>query len=170
MDPGELGNRGTQLETYRWYSKGYHYPVFETIKSISLDDNSGIFSTAFFFPPQDHLYLDTDPDNLALLDELWKKTENSNQADDPTAKTVTLEDIMTCKIYPNPVESQMNLEYELKQDAKVSFELYSIEGLSIKKIKAQQKTAGTYSETIDCSSLRPNNYIFRITENNLFVN
>ncbi|MFT4223125.1 T9SS type A sorting domain-containing protein, partial [Dysgonomonas sp.] len=81
-----------------------------------------------------------------------------------------LEDLMICRIYPNPVESQMSLEYELKQDAKVSFELYSIEGLPILKIKAQQKTASTYSETLDCSSLRPNNYVLRITANNLFVN
>jgi hypothetical protein len=83
---------------------------------------------------------------------------------------VTLENLMACKIYPNPVESQMYLEYELKQDAKVSFELYSIEGMPVKKIKSQQKTAGAYIETIDCSSLRPNNYVLRITANNLFVN
>ncbi|MFT4222880.1 T9SS type A sorting domain-containing protein [Dysgonomonas sp.] len=164
-------NNAIQLETCRWYSKGYRYPVFETVRSTKLNDNSEIFSTAFFFPPQDHLYLDTDPENQALLDELWKETEDNDTNKDPnTAKTVTLEDLMICRIYPNPVESQMSLEYELKQDAKVSFELYSIEGLPIRKIKAQQKTAGTYSETIDCSSLRPNNYVLRITANNLFVN
>ncbi|MFV0328718.1 MAG: T9SS type A sorting domain-containing protein [Dysgonomonas sp.] len=167
-------NTGIQLETCRWYSKGYRYPVFETVRSTKLNDNSEIFSTAFFFPPQDHLYLDTDPDNLVLLEELWdmdkNKEKDKNNANDPTAKTVTLESLMTCKIYPNPVESQMSLEYDLKQDAKVSFELYSIEGLPIRKIKAQQKSAGQYTETIDCSSLRPNNYILRITANNLFVN
>lgn len=165
----ESGNAGKQLETCRWYSKGYRYPVFETVRNINLNDSTEIFSTAFFFPPQDHLYLDTDPDNLALLDELWN-IDKDNTTDSPTAKTVTVENMMTCKIYPNPVESQMSLEYELKQDAKISFELYSIEGLPIRKIKAQQKTAGTYTETIDCSSLRPNNYILRITANNLFVN
>jgi hypothetical protein len=169
-ETGETGNRGTQLETCRWYSKGYRYPVFETIRSTNLDDNSEIFSTAFFFPPQDHLYLDTDPDNLALLDELWKETENSNQANDLTAKTVTLEDIMTCKIYPNPVELIMNLEYELKQDAKVSFELYSMDGMPDRKIVAKNKAKGIYYETLDCSSLYPKNYVLRITANNLFVN
>ncbi|GHV39132.1 hypothetical protein FACS1894179_03560 [Bacteroidia bacterium] len=167
----EPQNKGIQLETCRWYSKGYRYPVFETVKSIKLADNSGIFSTAFFFPPQDHLYLDTDPENLALLEELWDMDkEKDNQTNDPTFKTVTLENLMTCKIYPNPVESQMNLAYDVKQDAKVSFELYSIEGLPIRKIRLQQKPAGTYTETMDCSSLRPNNYILRITANNLFVN
>jgi hypothetical protein len=166
----EANNAGKQLETCRWYSKGYRYPVFETIKNINLSDSTEIFKTAFFFPPQNHLYLDTDPENQALLDELWKETENTPTKDDSTAKTVTLEDLMTCKVYPNPVISQMNLAYDLKQDAKVSFELYSIEGLSVKRIKAQQKPAGTYTETIDCSGLRPNNYVLRITANGLFVN
>jgi hypothetical protein len=78
--------------------------------------------------------------------------------------------MLVCKIYPNPVESYLNLEYELKQDAKVSFDLYSIEGLPVKRIKTQSRTAGTYYETIDCSNLRPNNYVLRITANNLFVN
>lgn len=167
-------NKGIQLETCRWYSKGYRYPVFETVRSTNINDNSEIFSTAFFFPPQDHLYLDTDPDNQALLDELWKETEDnkdkSNQTDDPSAKTVTLEDMLTCKIYPNPVISQMNLEYELKQDAKVSFELYSIEGMPVKKIKAQPQAKGTYNQTIDCSNLHQKNYVLRITANNLTVN
>lgn len=163
-------DKGIQLETCRWYSKGYRYPVFETVRSTKLNDNSEIFSTAFFFPPQDHLYLDTDPDNLALLEELWNMDKDKSNTNNPTAKTVTLDNLMSCKIYPNPVESQMNLEYDLKQDAKVSFELYSIEGLPIRKIKAQQKAAGTYAEAIDCSTLRPNNYILRIIANNLFVN
>ncbi|MBK5722835.1 T9SS C-terminal target domain-containing protein, partial [Dysgonomonas sp. Marseille-P4677] len=69
-----------------------------------------------------------------------------------------------------PVESMLNLKYELKQDAKVSFELYSIEGMPVKKIKAESKTAGTYYETIDCSNLQPKSYVLRITENELFVN
>ncbi|MDR2004122.1 MAG: T9SS type A sorting domain-containing protein [Prevotella sp.] len=165
----DKNDKGKLLETCRWYSKGYRYPVFETVRNINLSDSTEIFKTAFFFPPQDHLYLDTDPENQSLLDELWKETEEK-QAIDPTAKTVTLEDIMTCKIYPNPVVSVMNIEYELKQDAKVSFELYSIEGLPVKKIAAKSKTAGTYYETVDCSSLHPKNYVLRITANGMFVN
>jgi hypothetical protein len=165
----ETNNAGKQLETCRWYSKGYHYPVFETVRNINLSDSTEIFKTAFVFPPQDHLYLDTDPENLALLDELWKETEEK-QAIDPTTKTVTLEDIMTCKIYPNPVVSVMNIEYELKQDAKVSFELYSIEGLPVKKIQAKSQKAGMYYESVDCSSLHPKNYVLRITSDGMFVN
>ncbi|HMM04997.1 MULTISPECIES: T9SS type A sorting domain-containing protein [unclassified Dysgonomonas] len=165
----ETGDQGKQLETCRWYSKGYRYPVFETVRNINIADSTTIFSTAFFYPPQEHLYLDTDPENQALLDELWKGTEEK-QAIDPTAKTVMLQDIMVCKIYPNPIVSVMNIEYELKQDARVSFELYSIEGLPVKKIAAESKTAGTYYETVDCSNLSPKNYVLRIIANGIFVN
>ncbi|MDR1090156.1 MAG: BACON domain-containing protein [Prevotella sp.] len=42
---------------YKWYVKGYRYPVLETHRSINLDDNSEIFSTAFYYPPTDHTYI-----------------------------------------------------------------------------------------------------------------
>lgn len=164
-------NKGKILETCRWYSKGYRYPVFETVRNINLPDSTIIFSTAFFFPPQDHLYLETDPENLALLDELWKEMEdNRTDTVNQEVKTVSLEDIMTCKVYPNPVVSVMNLEYELKKDARVSFELYSIEGLPVRKIKAKLQKAGMYYENVDCSNLSPRNYVLRITANGLVVN
>lgn len=167
----ETGNQGKQLETCRWYSKGYRYPVFETVRNINMVDSTTIFSTAFFYPPQDHLYLDTDPENLALLDELWKDTEdNSTNAETLQAKTVMLEDILTCRMYPNPVESVLNLKYELKADAKVSFELYSLEGMPIKKIVSKSKAKGIYYDTLDCSTLAPKNYVLRIITNGVFIN
>ena len=77
---------------------------------------------------------------------------------------------MACRLYPNPVESFLNIEYELKEDAKISFELYSLEGMPVKKITSRNRTKGTYYETIDCSSLYPKNYVLRITANGVFVN
>lgn len=83
---------------------------------------------------------------------------------------MALEDIMSCKLYPNPVESQLNLEYELKEDAKVSFELYSIEGIPVKKIKGKSQKTGMYYQSVDCSNLHPKNYVLRIIANGMFVN
>lgn len=159
-----------QLETCRWYSKGYRYPVFETVRSINLKDSSEIFKTAFYYPPQDHLYLDTDPENQALLDELWNIDKDKTAVTDPTAKIASIEDYITCELYPNPVVSTLNLKYELTQDAKVSFELYSIEGMPVKKIKAQSKTAGTYYESIDCSNLQSKSYVLRIMADEFMLN
>ena len=162
------------VETHRWYTKGYRYPVFETIRNtdITTNEEKELFKTAFYYPPQEHLYIDTDPENQKLLEEMWDMENqlNDNQEDEKQAQTVSLADIMDCKIYPNPVTTTLYLEYELKQDAKVSFQLYTIGGSPVKLTNAKQKTAGTYSETIDCSSLRPNQYVLRITANNVFVN
>ncbi|MDR1717087.1 MAG: T9SS type A sorting domain-containing protein [Prevotella sp.] len=164
-----VGNTGKQLETCRWYSKGYRYPVFETVRNINLNDSTEIFSTAFFYPPQDHLYLETDPENFALLEEMWDMDKKQEELQEQ-AKTVSLEDIMTCKMYPNPVISILNLEYELKQEAKVAFELYSIEGMPVRRTQAKPQKVGTYYESIDCSNLQLKNYVLRITANGTFVN
>ncbi|WP_051697975.1 T9SS type A sorting domain-containing protein [Prevotella sp. 10(H)] len=168
-----LDIQGKALETCRWYSKGYRYPVFETVRNINLADSTEIFSTAFFYPPQDHLYLDTDPENLALLEEMWnmeQKDKHQSELQKTDAKTVKLEDIMDCRIYPNPVESIMNLEYELKENANVSFELYSMDGMPVRKTKVQRQSAGTHHQTIDCSALHSRNYVLKITANGVAVN
>ncbi|MDR2954989.1 MAG: T9SS type A sorting domain-containing protein, partial [Prevotella sp.] len=138
----------------------------------SLADNTPIFSTAFFFPPQDHLYLDTDPDNMALLDELWDmdKDQTPVTTSAKEGKTVTIEDLVTCRIYPNPVKSLMNMEYELKTDADISFDLYTLEGLPVMKINRKKHATGLYQQTIDCSNLKPRSYVLKITVNNLTVN
>ena len=171
IDTPEKGNAGKQLEIFRWYSKGYRYPVFETIRELNQSDNNVIFSTAFFFPPQDHLYLETDSANLALLDQLWNLDKQN--IDDPKSKqpeTANLKDIMICKLYPIPVHTVLNLDYELKKDAMVSFQLFSIDGIPVKAIGLKKRTKGNYRETLDCSSLPERNYVLRIMANDLFVN
>ena len=170
-NPPEARNHGKQLEIYRWYVKGYRYPVFETLRDINLDDHSLIFSTAFFFPPQDHLYLDTDSANLDLLDQLWNlDKQNIDNPDSEETEKVKLSDILICTIYPNPVHNLLNLDYELKREANVGFQLASVFGLPVKTIAPRKKPAGVYHETIDCSALHDKNYVLRITANELFVN
>jgi len=167
-DSIEAENVGKLLETHRWYSKGYRYPIFETIRSINKSDSSVIFSTAFFFPPQDHYYLDTDSANLALLEELWDMENHAKSSGQDEA--LELRDLLICKTYPNPVKSILNIEYELPRDATVSFRLYSVAGLPVKTTVPVKKPKGRHYETIDCSSLQPQDYVLRIMANDMFVN
>lgn len=170
-DTTGIKDAGKQLEIYRWYCKGYRYPVFETIRSILPADSSVLFATAFFFPPQDHLYLDTDSANLALLDQLWDLDKKSiAHPETEQTEMLHLKDILTCQLYPNPVSSILHIKYELAQDATVNFQLFTIEGVLLKSITPKQRTAGTYSETLDCSSLATRNYVLRITANDLVAN
>lgn len=173
MQPNGLSNnidinstKGSLLETYRWYTKGYRYPIFETVRNVNISDSTEIFSTAFFFPPQEHLYIDTDTKNMALLEEMWDM-ENEKKIQEEQAKMVAIDDILICKIYPNPVETNLHLEYTMKQDAKVSFELYSIDGMLIRGIKSKQLNVGTYTNDIDCMDLTPRVYILKISANNI---
>ena len=160
-----------QLETFRWYSKGYRYPIVEVIRSTATADTIAVFSTAFYYPPQEQLYLDADPVNQTLLDELWEKIENNIEGvKNRPVKAVIPEDIISCKIYPNPVESTLYLEYELKEDVEVSFDLYSTNGTPIRKIAPKSKVRGIYLETLDCSSLSPQSYALRVTANGVFMN
>lgn len=159
------------LETYCWYTKGYRYPIFETVRNINLADSTMLFGTSFFFPPQDHYYLETDPENQKLLNELWDvKDEQIIQADAKEDDLPKLEDYITYKIYPNPVDTELNIAYTMKEDATVNFELYYMGGALARKIERLNQSIGDHSETINCSGLMQGNYVLRITVNNTFEN
>ncbi|MCC8147195.1 MAG: T9SS type A sorting domain-containing protein [Bacteroidales bacterium] len=162
-------NNGKQLETCRWYAKGYRYPVFETVRNINRNDNSEIFSISFYYPPQEHLYLDNDMDNLELLEEIWK-VNHKEQDTTGEDKIIEVSDIMLCKAYPNPVESILNIEYELKEDALVSFQLISMQGNTVKEINQKSETTGLYEKQIDCSTLPSGSYVLKITANSAIFN
>jgi len=105
-----------ELETFRWYTKGYRYPIFETIKSITNKQGQErtFFDTAFFYPPQKHYYLEDDEENLALLEE---DTESNNpQNNNPWAD-------LTYNFYPNPVEINLEIEVYMPKQGQVRMQL-----------------------------------------------
>ena len=148
------------IENYKWFSKGYRYPIFETIKTIPQDSTTNEFSTAFFFPPQEHLYLDTDPDNLAVLDSLWNIDHKIPDVTDPTQEQPNAN--LSYNFYPNPVESILTVEYYLEKSSSVMISLYNLEGRLTKTIAKPILSSGVYSEQIDCSFLAKGTYVLSI--------
>lgn len=163
------------IENYRWFSKGYRYPVFETIKSVNLNDSvKEAFTTAFFYPPQEHYYLEDDPKNLALLDSLDHISNNGgihdlNQSGNTSNWIGKLGNLLY-NYYPNPIETDLFVEYYLNQDAKVGISLYDMSGKQIITISEKNQEKGLYYETIECSSLIAGNYILRLVVNNEIIN
>ena len=103
-----------EVATYRWYVEGYRYPVFETVRSISHKrrQEREIFNTAFFYPPQDHCYLETDPENQRIAE-----LQNKNRKDcNPLEAT-------TCNVYPNPVSTTLYVELFLPVEAKIKIQV-----------------------------------------------
>ncbi len=148
------------VENYKWFSKGYRYPIFETIKTIPQDSTANEFSTAFFFPPQEHLYLDTDPDNLAVLDSLWNIDHKMPEEQLPTEDNPNVN--FSYNFYPNPVETILTVEYYLEKPSSVTISLYNLDGRLIKTLVKPASASGVYTEQIDCSSLAKGPYIISI--------
>lgn len=154
------------VETYKWYSKGYRYPIFETIKAINTTDtlNTQEYQTAFFFPPQEHLYLDDDKDNLAVLDSLWDLEHNKDINNPVTDPNNTMK--LSYNFYPNPVQTQLTLEYYLESATTVNVSIYSMDGKLIKNLPIGKQDKGLHTQYIDCSNLSKGTYIVRIDANN----
>lgn len=153
------------VESYKWYSKGYRYPIFETIKALNTTDSLNIqeYQTAFFFPPQEHLYLDDDKDNLAVLDSLWNIEHNNNMGNPTTGSETNIK--LSYNFYPNPVESQLTLEYYLENLTTVNVTIYSMDGKLIKSLVMGKLDKGLHTQYIDCSNLSKGTYILKIQAN-----
>ena len=154
------------VESYKWYSKGYRYPIFETIKALNTTDSLNIqeYQTAFFFPPQEHLYLDDDKDNLAVLDSLWNIEHNNNIGNPTTGSETNIK--LSYNFYPNPVEYQLTLEYYLENLTTVNVTIYSMDGKLIKSLVMGKLDKGLHTQYIDCSNLSKGTYILRIETDN----
>ena len=145
-----------EAETYSWYVKGYRYPIFEAIQSFEIIDSlkTKTFTTAYFYPPVEHYYLDNDPENLSVLDSL-------NNITSPSVPTSWIDENFTYNYGPNPASTILNIEYNLEQEASVVITLYSSVHGIVKTIPLKNRQRGLYTETIDCSALLPGVYIIK---------
>ncbi|MDH6355881.1 hypothetical protein M2132_002231 [Dysgonomonas sp. PH5-45] len=153
----------TQIETYRWYEKGYRYPIFETVRNTNLltQDKEVYFTTAFFYPPQEHYYLDTDDENLAVLDSLDQQP-NTPDTENPIS---WIEKNFSYNFFPNPVSTTLNIEYKLEEGAEIGITLYSVTHGLVKDIPTRRKEAGVHTATMDCSDLFPGSYALKFVVN-----
>ncbi|GHT76478.1 hypothetical protein AGMMS50262_14780 [Bacteroidia bacterium] len=145
----------SSIETFKWYSKGYRYPVFETIRTTVLIENDTAetvnFETAFFFPPQEQYYLEEDVANAALLEE------ETGTVVDPWAG-------LTWNIFPNPVKnSDLSVEIYLPRNANnVHIQLRNPMGLVVSDKHSGFFAAGTHAFGVDTRTLPVGNYILDI--------
>ena len=169
-------------DTYRWYAAGYRYPVFETVSTGSVRGGSKTkqFTTAFYFPPYKHGYMETDTENRRLHKELSDKERLRNatagdipvrnkevfKKEDEGASETAQSPGFTYKYYPNPVEWQLRLTCCLSERAKVSMALYAITGLMMYRSPVKSLQPGTFSETIDMGHFPRGEYILLILVNN----
>lgn len=72
-------------------------------------------------------------------------------------------------IYPNPVQSALTLSYTLKKEADVEVRVYNLIGKEVSALLLGNKTAGSYTENLDASSLQNGMYIYSLYVNGAAV-
>ncbi|MCL1938064.1 MAG: T9SS C-terminal target domain-containing protein [Candidatus Azobacteroides sp.] len=159
MGGDETVEQSSSIETCKWYSKGYRYPIFETLRSTLLTDSTETvnFETAFFFPPQEHYYLEEDPENLALQEE------EADRIFDPWAG-------LTYNIYPNPVKNApLEVELYLPRPADIRIQLRNTLGLVQMDQFKGSFPIGVCRFLIDAYTLTVGNYILDIWLNEKLI-
>jgi hypothetical protein len=157
-EAGDSVTVNTHQETYRWYSRGYRYPIFETLRNIVSRDSTetGRFETAFFYPPQEHYYLEEDEENLALLEENENGESGENSESDPWKG-------LSYNIFPNPAKSFLEIEIYLPRAANVRIQLSTTMGLAVREENRGFVPAGTVCRSVmDVNTLPVNDYILDV--------
>jgi len=148
--------QNTRVEIYKWYSKGYRYPIFETIRNImTVDTLTDTFETAFFYPPQEQYYLGKDDENSALREEEKAKEKPTDSWDD-----------LYYNIYPNPVSTTLNIELYLPRTAQVKVQLWTQTGSLFSDENKGSLPQGLNLLQLNLSALATGNYVLTILLDN----
>ncbi len=147
------------VETFRWYSKGYRYPVFETVRSWTENTDgteAPYFGTAFFFPPQAHYYLEEDAENLAVLEEEGDEKNEKNEGN------VNLWEGLTYNFYPNPVITNLDIEVFMPRTGHVKMQLVSRMGLTVWSEDFGVWPAGVHAAPVFMSAFPVGDYVLNM--------
>jgi len=73
----------------------------------------------------------------------------------------------TYKVYPNPFENELKIDYEIKAKAKIEISVVDITGKVVKTILNTTQEAGSYNISTDMSACHASNFILRILVNDV---
>lgn len=124
------------LDTYSWYVKGIRYPVFESIKT-SLHypgKDTTLFYTSFYYTPEE--------------------LQGGGSYNNSTDMLAEAEKIFTeATLYPNPVISDLKIEYKLARDATIWFSIHNNIGQPVSITVQRKQSEGWNSEIISMGHL-----------------
>lgn len=79
--------------------------------------------------------------------------------------TNSIDDVSLTTIFPNPVEDQLSIEFELDQQKEITFEIITINGVVVKTATSSYGT-GQQTKSFDMSHLPSSLYIIRLSADN----
>lgn len=161
-------------ERYQWFTRGYRYPVLETVTSSTYDNLNHVATQQYAYCcPPDVQYELCDSINERIREEdlaaARNGNENSNNSsnnghtaeneDDKNGNGVGFSYDVECN------GNQVTITYDLEKDAHIHAMVVDVMGMLYRDVQ-QSNGAGTgYTMKIDCNGLRPGQYIIYINVN-----
>lgn len=139
-------------DIYKWFARGYRYPVFET-HTFSYFQNADMIKTmqtAFrCLPDKQKMLNDAANNKITIQDSI---NGNSNK-----------QDIIRFEVENN--DNVVTLKYSLTQKAKVFAMISGVLGEVYRKVSRTDNPGEDYSLVLDCNGLRWGDYILYINVN-----
>lgn len=130
---------------------------------------NGTVSPGTFFT--NYTYTESGTYNVCLV--TYNSTTNCNSTFCDSVKItipVGIEEISSkasyLSLFPNPVEDQFSVHYELQKSAKVTVEIYDVVGKRLMLPISTIQQQGGHQETVNASSLTPGIYLIRMSIDN----
>jgi hypothetical protein len=155
------------LDTYAWYARGIRYPVFESVKTIMSKklkkaENSDrenvkdttVFSTSFYYPPEKQT-AEVQTDSIP---------EESQTAAYGAASVFTEGQYM-----PNPVETNLYINFKLTRAANVWFTLHNNIGVIQCSTSPTNLNEGYNNTTVNMSKLMTGTYTLYVHVDNMMM-
>lgn len=154
------------IDNYSWYAKQFKYPVFESIKTTlnrkgdsktpfgeSYQDTV-IYTTSFYLPP--------DKQSMITVSDSSSNSLNETQSGPTTVFT-------QANYFPNPVETNLLIQYKLTRPAQIWFSLHNSLGFSILQTAPSQKDEGENQESINMSNLMTGGYTLFVHVDDMLI-
>lgn len=126
-----LDSTRMSVEHYQWFVSGSYIPVFESVSTCEMQEDSLqlAFQTSFYY-----ILEDSTAQSSSLLPPVWHKQD-----------TAAICALGSLQCMPNPVLTDMEVQYTLVRDATVSLALHSASGFCMYATPATMQSTGEYT-------------------------
>lgn len=158
-------------ERYQWFTRGFRYPVFETVTS-STYDNLDYVSTqqyAYCCPPSIQSEItDSINEEIRYRDMLDRQNGKNPKDDNPKSDKKEDKCIFDYKLIQD--DNQVVLTYDISENAHIHIMVVDIMGVVYRNIQQTNEAGNGYTIGIDGSGLRRGQYIIYMNVNGNIYN
>jgi hypothetical protein len=153
-----------ETRTWRWYARGYRYPVLETIQSqtYKFEQLKEELTTSFIYLPEEQYYnLAHDAANQERRDRAAAEAERRQAAGEYTQSGGRQDEAVAYR-FGMDEDGNLHIDYTLKQPSDVALMLYDMQGRQYSRIHRVNQAAGSYRETLSMGRVPRGEYLLRI--------